>query len=827
MIINFLIWMACLLSTLVEPKEIHSSHMLKNFLIVALRHLLKNKVYVSINIVGLGLALACCIVAYQNSKFNWEFDKSHTQIDNIFKIHSIRDNKGEINEYGRIPFPMADLIKSDIPSLDRVFRYEGHVFTARDEKLGKDKVFNTNLIYADPGFLESFTFPLISGDPTAYHDLDRAMVTQEYARKFYGDEDPLGRVLTIFDDTGMSFNFVIAAVVERAPMNSSVNFEVLVNFENRYRMYDDNVKGNWESFTQNTFVYLGNPQKAGEIETLLDQYLPAQQEARPDFIISQFVLSPMNNHAHISRNIRWDNLGNAMPNAAVHTPQIMALLILLVACFNFTNTAIANSNRRLKEIGVRKVLGGNRNQLIKQFMLENLTICLLGLVLGISIATYLVPSYAALWEGMDMQMNFSEDIMLYVFFALLLVFTTIVAGLYPSLYISKYRPVSILRGTVSIKGTSTLTKILLGTQYAFTAIAIFASVAFIQNARYQETLDLGYDQDQVIGISLLNETQYQKVKTSMEAHPGITAFASAKNHIGRGNYGQTLKQEGLEVDANMMDVGIRYIETMGLEISAGRSFDPKLEASDSKSSIVVNEKLVEAFGWDDPIGKRVTVNDTVSLSVVGVVENFYLYGFWAPLEPLAFRLKSLRFEDDGTYSFIVARTNVSNVTEVYQYLESEWNDQIPNKTFAGFYQDELLSEAKKTNSNIVLIFSFLGSVAFVLSCLGLFTMVSINLVKRTKEIGVRKVLGGSMQHLVFLITRSYFLLLFISTVMGITAGYYLIDGLIASIFTNYKSFDPTTFAIPFLSIVGISLLIAGLRTFQSANANPVNSLRYE
>jgi putative ABC transport system permease protein len=801
--------------------------MLKNFLTVALRNLLKNKVYVFINIVGLGLALACCIVAYQNSKFNWDFDRSHTQIDHIYKILSIRDNKGEIHEYGRVPFPMADLIKNDLPSVDRVFRYESHVFTARDEKLDKDKVFNTSLIYADPGFLESFTFPVVSGDPKAYLELDRAVVTQEYAHKFYGDEDPMGRVLTIFDDTGMSFNFVIGAVVSRAPLNSSVNFEVLVNFDNRYRMYDDKVKGNWESFAQNTFVYLEDPDKAREIESLLDQYLPAQQEARPDFTVAQFVLSPMNEHAHIARNIRWDNLGKAMPSAAVLTPQIMALLILLVACFNFTNTAIANSNRRLKEIGVRKVLGGNRNQLIKQFMIENLTICLLGLILGISIAIYLVPAYGAMWEGMDIQMKFSEDIMLYVFFALLLIFTTIIAGLYPSLYISKYNPVSILRGSVSIKGTSMLTRILLATQYAFTAIAIFASVAFIQNAHYQDTLDLGYDQGQVIGISLLNEEQYQKVRTSMEANPDIVSYASAKNHIGRGNYGRTIKHEETEVDVNMMDVGINYIETMGLEINTGRSFDPKLEASDSKHSIVINQKMVEAFGWDDPIGKRVTINDTIALNVVGVVENFYLYGFWAPLEPLAFRLSSLRFEDDGTYSFIVARTDVSNVTEVYDYLESEWNDQIPNKTFAGFYQDELLSEAKKTNRNILLIFGFLGTVAFVLSCLGLFTMVSINLVKRTKEIGVRKVLGGSMGHLVFLITRSYFILLFISSVIGITAGYYLIDGLIASIFNNYKSFDLLTFLLPFTSILAISLLIAGLRTFQSANANPVNSLRYE
>lgn len=799
--------------------------MLKNFLKVALRNLLKNKVYVTINILGLGLALACCIVAYINSKFSWDFDKNHTNIDHIYKIHNLRENQGDLQEYGRVPMPMADAIRNDFAGVDRVFRFESHAFTVRDAN--QDKVFHTSVCYADPGFLESFTFPLVSGDPLAYHELDRAVVTKSYARKFYGDEDPIGEVLTVFDDMGMSFNFVIAGVVEEAPHNSSVHFEVLVNFENRFRMYDDNVKGKWDVFAQATFVYFNNPDQAEELEPLLDKYLPVQQAARPDFTVSKFLLIPMNTHAHSSREVRWDNLRDAMPPAAVITPQVMALLILLVACFNFTNTSIANSNRRLKEIGVRKVLGGSRKQLIKQFMTENLTVCLLALLMSIGIATYLVPAYGAMWEGMDLKMDFTEDFQLYLFLVLLLIFTTVLAGFYPSLYISKYQPVNILRGSLSIGGTSRLTKILLATQYTFTVIAIFASVAFIQNARYQETLDMGYNRDQIIGISLLNETQYQKIHASMLANPDIEQIASAKNHIGRGDYGQTLKNQDIELESDMLDVGIGYLETMGLDIVEGRFFSKDLEASDSKNSIIVNEKLVEAFDWKEPIGQRVSINDSTTLTVVGVVKNFYMYGFWAPIEPVGIRLKSLKFEDDGTYSFMVAKTNVNNVKQVYDYLEQEWNSKIPNKTFSGFYQDDLLREAKEVNNNILLIFGFLGTVAFVLSCLGLFTLVSINLIKRTKEIGVRKVLGGSLGHIVYLISRGYFVLLFISSLLGVTLGYYLIDALIASIFNNYKPMDVFTFGIPAVTIIVVSLTIAGLRTLKSATANPVKSLRYE
>lgn len=799
--------------------------MFSNFFKVAFRNLLKNKVYVAINIVGLGLALACCIVAYLNSKVNWDFDTNHTQIDHIYKVHSIRENQGDLHEYGRIPMPMAEAMRNELTGADRVFRFESHVFTVRDVNM--DKVFNTSVCYADPGLLESFTFPLIKGNASAYHELDQAVVTQTYARKFYGEDDPLGKVLTVFDDTGMSFNFVIAGVVQEPPHNSSVHFEFLLNFENRFRMYDDNVKSSWESFAQNTFVYFDDPAGATTYEPLLSKYIPLQQAARSDFLVSEFVLTPMNEHAKLARNIRWDNLRNAMEPAAVITPQVMALLILLVACFNFTNTSIANSNRRLKEIGVRKVLGGSRSQLIKQFMSENLTVCFLALIVSIGIATYLVPAYAAMWEGMELKLTFTEDFRLYLFLALLLIFTTLLAGLYPSLYISKYRPVNILRGGMSIGGSGRLTKFLLATQYTFTVIAIFASVAFIQNARYQDTLDMGFDREQVVGVSLLNDGQYQKMKASMIASPDIVSFASAKNHIGRGNYGATLKNADQEVDADMLNVGVGYLETMGLKIVEGRSFEKELEASDSRNSIVVNEKMVEAFDWTQPIGQRVVVDDSTTLTVVGVVNNFYMYGFWAPLRPVGIRLQSLKFQDDGTYSFMVARADINRVEAVYDYLEQEWNGKISNKVFAGFYQDDLLRQAREVNNNILMIFTFLGIVALILSCLGLYTLVSINLIKRKKEIGVRKVLGGSLGHIVFLISRSYFVLLFISSLLGVTLGYYLIDGLIGSIFNNYKPMDIFTFGIPALTIILVSLTIAGLRTLRSASINPVYSLRYE
>ena len=372
-----------------------------------------------------------------------------------------------------------------------------------------------------------------------------------------------------------------------------------------------------------------------------------------------------------------------------------------------------------------------------------------------------------------------------------------------------------------------LTKFLLACQYTFTVIAIFASVAFVQNANYQETLDMGYDREQILGVSVLNDNEYQKAWSAMLANPNVVQVASAKNHIGRGNYNLKLKSEDVEVESDMLDVGIGYLETMGLEVVQGRVFSKELEASDSESSIVINEKMVEAFGWTEPLGKRIAINDSTSVTVIGVIKNFYMYGFWAPIRPVGIQLKSLRFEDDGTNSFIVARVNVDKIRDVYNYLESDWNSKVPTKVFNGFFQDDFLRQAKEVNSNITMIFGFLGIVAFILSSLGLFTLVSINLIKRVKEIGVRKVLGGEISHIVYLINKDYFLLLLISSCLGVTLGYYAINGMIASIFTHYKPMDVITFTVPIITIVLVSLTIASLRTLKFAQVNPVQALRYE
>jgi len=794
--------------------------MLKNYLKITFRNFSKNKVYVFINIIGMGLALACCIVAYLNTQFDWDFDKNHVNIDKIYKIHSNKDIKGQLVEYGITPRPLGPAIATDISGIDHVVRYSPANQSVEYKEL--NKILSQSIGFVDPGFLDVFTFPEVKGSAKSYEDIQNVVITERTAAVYFGDEEPLGKVLTVYGDDGDPFNFIVSAIIETPPLNTSIQFDLLLAYENFYKVFNLE-KNDWKRFAGGTFLYSESGIDVAEIEKILtEKFVRVQNAAREDWKIARYNLVPMAIHGHISNDIRADWLWDSMHPAAVIAPPIMAILILLIACFNFTNTAIATSNNRLKEIGLRKVMGGNRNQLIVQFMTENLIICLIAIIFSMAVAIWMVPAYSAMWQGMTLEMNFTENIGMYLFLFSLLIFTAILAGGYPSIYVSRYEPVKILRGTLEIGGASRLSKILLGLQFTITVMALFASIAFIQNATYQNELDMGFDRDQIIGVPLENNTEYQKMLASFQSNPAFKSIAGTGQHIGSWNYSRTLKSQDTELEVGMMNFGPNYVETLGLTILEGRSFKKELEKSDIKNSILVNERLVEEFGWKDPIGQRLSISDSVHLSVVGVMKNFYMAGFWEEIDPMAMRLDSTE-----NFNYIVGKVDVANITDAYNYLENEWLAKIESKTFNGFYQEDLVKEAKEVNNNILILFSFLGIIAVVLSGVGLFTMVSLSVIKKVKEIGVRKVLGGSVGHIVALINRQFLVMLTVSSILGVIGGYFLIDALIASIFVYYKNMDLYTFLIPSATILIISLIISSIRIYRTAIQNPIDSLRYE
>lgn len=791
--------------------------MIKHFLKLTLRNLLKNKIFVLINIVGMGLSLACCIVAYVNYDFAISFDHNHEHRDQVYKIHAYKEVQKEMVPYGITPQALAPSFLNKNASVSKISRYTGGDLIIQKG----DNVLNKYFGFVDNDYLDMFTYPLKYGNKESILEIGNVILSSETAKLYFDEENPVGQMIKLRNSDQPERSFVVSGVFEPIPENTSMQFDGLMNFENYLTFYEvENV--DWGRFVAGTFIYVDDKSQLTQITEQLDSYIPIQNEARKDWVINGFELVSLNVLGAVSRDVNATWMWNAPHPAAVIAPPIMAVLMLLIACFNFTNTSIAISAKRLKEIGIRKVMGSDRRQLVVQFMSENILLCVISLIVGMAVATWMVPAYSAMWEGMTLEFNLLKDYGLILFLFLLLIFTAAIAGAYPSIYISSFEPVGILKGSFQIGSSKKFTYTLLTAQYAFTVMALFASVAFASNAMYQQSMDMGFERESIVYTQVSESQEAKQLRNALMNDPKIESIGISNHHVGRWTYSRTIKQQEFELEADMMVFGENYINTMNLEVVNGRQFDKSNEEYDKDNSLMVNETFVQKFGWENPIGQRVSMNDTVKLTVVGVLRDFYYNGFWDEIEPMGIRPAS-----GDHLNFVVAKTKLDNLKEVKDLMESEMLKIAPNKPFEGNYQDQLLKESDEVNKNIVIMFSFLGSLALILSTIGLFTLVSLNVQKRTKEIGIRKVLGAKISTIVNIVNRNFLIMLAAASVLGTVGAYFAIDGLIASIFTYYKDLDALTILLPILVIFLVSVIVSTSRILKSARKNPVESLRYE
>lgn len=789
--------------------------MLRNFFKITLRNFSKNKVYVLINLVGLGFSLACCIVAYLNWKFDANYNKNHENHANIYKIHSYKSVQGEKLQYGITPMPLGEQIRDQIPGVTHYSRYESGSYVIKKE----NNVLLQRIGFGEDDYLEMFTYPFKYGDKDVLLDKSKIILTETMAKVYFEKEDPRGEIVTLIDNDGNEFPLIVGGIIEDVPLNSSMTFRALTHYDN-YLKISGFKNDDWKYFNAATFVMTDGQYPQNLLDFVNNNSIDIQNKARENFQIAGYYLEVLTTLGRTSEKIRSNWLNEAPPISSIIGPAIMAIQLLLIACFNFTNTSIAVSSRRLKEIGIRKVMGSQRKQLIFQFMMENLVLCFGALLVGLAIADILVPAYSALWRFIDIKLSLTSDPEIYLFLGGLLIITALTAGAYPSLYISKYQPVKILRGNLRVGGSSRFSKFLLGAQYTLTALALISALSFYNNSNYQSEFDLGFTKDQILSVAIENQSDLKSFRPILEQLPEITSVASTYNRIGDWSYSRTLKNREVEVESNMMDFTPEYFELMDLNMVEGRFFDTQLQDHDRNNSIVVNEQLVDEFGWKEPIGQVVSIDDSTKLTVVGVINNFYDEGFFDGVDPMGIRLA----REDTRY-YLLVKSDMDPV-KLYDKLEAEWLKVSPNRPFNGEY-NAFMESANEVNANIMIVFQFLGLVALILSTIGLYTLVSLNIIKRIKEIGVRKVLGASVQQIIVLLNAEFFWLILISATLGAVASYFSMDILMGSIFEIYQPSTVITLIVPFILLLIIALSIASARILGTALKNPVESLRYE
>jgi hypothetical protein len=558
-----------------------------------------------------------------------------------------------------------------------------------------------------------------------------------------------------------------------------------------------------------------NPSAAERMAKQLRSYLKVQNEARPDLMAKEFYLESFEGMA--ARAVRQRNQGHwfnmPMPPAGVLAPFVMAGFILLVACFNFTNNAIAMAGKRLKEIGIRKVVGG---------LAETFFFSLLALAGALFLGEYFVAGWDAMWPSIELSVRYQDN---WPFFAALMglvVVTALLAGGYPAFYISSFRPIQVLRDKVQLGGMNWFTKSLLVVQFSISLAAVIFALAFYFNSKYQREYDLGYTYRGVLQVPVDGGETYQRLKNVLASHADIDHMGGSQHHI----YSSSAKSSvtvGIqnEKEVDVLNVGDEYFATLNVRVLSGRGFE-KDRASDLAEGLVVNEEFVRHFKLGDAVGSRVLMNDTVSLYIVGVVKDVYLNALFAPLAPVAFR-----YVPESEYRYLVASTDPGRMEAVNEEIKAEWKKLFPATLYPGRPMEERMVMALDHFDAVVIIYSFLGLVAIVMSVSGLFGLMSIHLQKRTKEIGIRKILGATIPHIFLKTSRLFLVIMFISFAFGGLLGAVMVNKLMDSVWEYYEAVDTKVF------VLGVSILfaIASVTIYsivrKATTANPAEALRYE
>ncbi len=776
----------------------------------------RNKGYTLLNIIGMAIGIAAIVWGYQVYRFSFSFDNFHTDKDKIYRALSYKEGADGVK--GVFPMAAVKQAQQEFSGIEQAVRYEGRGLNV---KYGEHEPFAEYAHFTDPAFFELFNFPLVAGTNNII-DKNAVLITESTAKKYFGDKGAIGKSLIFYSGDTYALPLTVTGVLKDLPVNSTLVFGFIANFEN-YRKGDGSkmAPDDWSWLLDAAFFKIPNPADAKRLEKEFDKYLPIQRKAREDWKTAGFKL------INLKENARLSNLGNNSQrerpeDSAAYGPLFLAILIFLSACLNFSNTTVSRANRRLKEIGMRKVMGSSYPQLIFQLLLESCFIVVLAVLLSVFLNYLWFPTFNQMFNGVIIEADYFHDSGLLIFIGMLVIITTLVAGAYPAFYISRFKPSSIFRGTVRFGGTNLFSRIMLGLQISIAIITVMAGFGFTRNAEFQKDYDYGYNIENTMGAIVSDTNAFAAFKNEIAAIPQVTGLAGSRSHIGFEYRNVVAEAEGKKNEVNYLEVGRDYVKTMNLKIVAGRDFDVQMEG-DYTSSILITKNMAARFGWKDEeaVGKKIYI-DSVNYSVVGILIDFHLNVLFEPLEPVVFKLGK-----ENRYQFLVIRAKLSDQELVYSKTKDAWKKIFPMKPFTGFYQNELKAEAYKVTRNIAKIFSWFAIISVLLTATGLFALVSLTILKKMREVALRRVVGANTGHILVLINKGYFWVFIAASVLGCYGGYALTKLLMDLIFEINVGIE---LSIIIKSLIVLFIIVgttSGIKVWQAVRSNPAKTLRSE
>lgn len=792
--------------------------MLKTYWKIVFRNFRKYKSYAIINVLGMGIGIAAMVWGYQTYRFSFGFDDFHRDRDNVYRGLTIKKDGEGLR--GIFPMAAVRMAKQDFSGIKAVVRYEGSGVNVRHDT---SETFAEEVHFTDPAFFELFNFPVIAGTQDI-GDPDAVLVTETTAKKYFGSQDPIGKTLTFYAGEEYAKILTVKGVLKDVPLNSTLQFGMITNFDNLLKEGGRKIQPqDWSLFLDAAFFYIPDPANASLVERELKKYLPLQNRAREDSKVSGFKLVTLRQSAEWQEDMISNNALYRRPgDAAAFGPLVLAFLIFLSACLNFSNTTVANAGRRLKEIGMRKVMGSTYRQLMAQLLSECGVIVVASILLSILFNNWWLPVFNSMFEGVDVKADYVHDVRLLVFLGCMLVGTTLLAGTYPAFYVSRFSPTSIFRGTVKFSNSNLFSRLMLGLQLSIAIITVISSIAFARNATFQRNYDYGYHIEGNMGVVLTDSIAYTALKNRLASVPGITALAGASHHIGFAYRNMVAESGGIRKEVNYLEVGRGYTEAMGLKLAAGRGFDAGQE-SDYQDAILITEKMAAIYGWNSAqaLGKRIRL-DSVDYMVVGTLKDFHPASLFDLSQPIAMKLVK-----ENKLRFLVVAANAGELTGVFGKVRDVWKSLFPLKPFNGFYQNQLKAKAYQVSRSIATIFEWFGIVSILLTATGLFALVSLTTLNKMKEIALRKVVGAGPRDILLLINKGYFWIFLVAAALGCFAGLAMTRLLLDLIFKINVGVSTTSLVLSVGALFIIAAFTTGIKVWQAIKTNPVKLLRAE
>jgi len=794
--------------------------MFRNYLIISFRNTLKNKWFSLLNIAGLAVGMACFILILMFVQFETSFDRFHERSDRIYRVIS-RDTKGQpdVTEFSdHSPELLAGALAADFPEITRATRIR-ESFTDKAILQYQDKIFYQIGIFADPEFLKIFSFPLLRGDLEQSLVVPKSIVlTKHVAQKIFGGDDPLGRIIS-YKEKRRQYDMTVTGVIEDVPRNSHLQFDYLISHATTVAEEKDSYMiGNWNVWNYATYVELTTSDAKFQVEEKFPEFLARQgQEGGND----EFFLQPIED-IHLKSQIRGERATNNQIRY-VYLFWSIALIILLIACINYMNLVTARSMTRSKEIGIRKVAGANRRQLIKQFIGETLLVTVLALGFSLLTIKFILPHFNVL-IGTDLQISALFQTGLIFLIAGTVLFVGIASGTYPALVLSALKPVNVLKEfSVSGKKGAGLRNVLVIFQFSASIILIACTMVVFNQLNFIKNQKLGFDREHVVVIPVREQEtrdKAQAIRTELLQHPevlGVSISGGLPTNI-RSRYGgaKFTKDSGEEIKTSVRFdyVDYDFLDVFKIELVAGRNFSR--DFGEDQKAILINETLWKKLGWADPVGKDVDVLDYTR--VIGVVKDFHFASFHTEIEPMV-----LAFESGSN---IAVRIQPGNVSSRIALIRTIFENHSKSQPFDFYFLDDSFNELYKKEQRSGEIFGYFSLLAIFLACLGLLGLASFAVERRTKEIGIRKILGAPVARIVGLLTKDFVRMVILANLIAWPVAYFAMRKWLAN-FAYRIDITLGTFLLAAGAALFIAFVTISTQTLKAAMSDPVDTLRYE